>query len=576
LSCVLKREKLATRMHEEPAFGTYPKVYSCCLSERKKTLATGIQTGMKRGSRSTISRNDEQGRICRLKELIAPYRNLIFFLTTILILTWFHLGASPVERLLGLSHGEHISTPSADFLVVDHLTPQGAETLNRNLFHYTGGRHEIAVVSGYGLWRLGILMGLLYAMVLLAVRELTKFKVRQVLKSGFSVEYRYLTLLGGVAGVGLGLLGMGNVAPTLFALVFLTVLIVSCKAKPNHQSLRSWLEILDMCRALWFGWLIPSMLTISSTWTDRATLYFVGLLLGCSASFLFRSLGRSASSQGTSQESFGVGCWETLGVLAIGTMSSRIGASHFAGTVILFGAFGFGRFAQSVLLRCIATMTLRPENRIPSAFRVASGVWFLSPLVLSPFFEGFDQTSLMIWLAVLAPLTKYGRPWGSVASYETSAPDQILPTTSFSPNNPLIKTLTPSQKAAVLFMSLPPEMSAQLFSELQPEEVQAITLEITQLPSISPHLRKAVIEEFLGARGVNPIAVQPIADVLESEVSKSPRQTAEQLRSQYMKRRGRRKKRHICSECEDIFNHGIGLRKHQRKTGHTGSKVSEV
>lgn len=46
-------------------------------------------------------------------------------------------------------------------------------------------------------------------------------------------------------------------------------------------------------------------------------------------------------------------------------------------------------------------------------------------------------------------------------------------------------------------MSLPPEMSAQLFSELGPEEVQAITLEITQLPSVPPEVRAEVINEFL-------------------------------------------------------------------------------
>ena len=50
-------------------------------------------------------------------------------------------------------------------------------------------------------------------------------------------------------------------------------------------------------------------------------------------------------------------------------------------------------------------------------------------------------------------------------------------------------------------MSLPPEMSAQLFSELGPEEVQAITLEITQLPSIAPEVRASVINEFLNSSG---------------------------------------------------------------------------
>ncbi len=46
-------------------------------------------------------------------------------------------------------------------------------------------------------------------------------------------------------------------------------------------------------------------------------------------------------------------------------------------------------------------------------------------------------------------------------------------------------------------MSLPPEVSSQLFKELGPEEVQAITLEISQLPQIAPDVRAQVIDEFL-------------------------------------------------------------------------------
>jgi len=63
--------------------------------------------------------------------------------------------------------------------------------------------------------------------------------------------------------------------------------------------------------------------------------------------------------------------------------------------------------------------------------------------------------------------------------------------------------LPPKQKAAILLMSLPPEVSAQLFKELGPEEVQAITLEISKLPQISPEVRAQVIDEFLQSSG-NP------------------------------------------------------------------------
>src|SRR5690606_34797790 len=109
------------------------------------------------------------------------------------------------------------------------------------------------------------------------------------------------------------------------------------------------------------------------------------------------------------------------------------------------------------------------------------------------FFEGHDQTALMIWLAVLVPLVSAGRPWGSQAFNSATKTDFV---NSSTPRGDC-GSLTPGQKAAILFMSLPPERSAQLFSELGPESVQSITLEITQLPFIDPEARAGVLNEFL-------------------------------------------------------------------------------
>ncbi|MCR5662665.1 MAG: flagellar motor switch protein FliG [bacterium] len=66
--------------------------------------------------------------------------------------------------------------------------------------------------------------------------------------------------------------------------------------------------------------------------------------------------------------------------------------------------------------------------------------------------------------------------------------------------------LPPKQKTAILLMSLPPEASAEIFKELGPEEVQAITMEISKLPQISPETRQQVIQEFLSqSPGDNPL-----------------------------------------------------------------------
>lgn len=51
------------------------------------------------------------------------------------------------------------------------------------------------------------------------------------------------------------------------------------------------------------------------------------------------------------------------------------------------------------------------------------------------------------------------------------------------------------QQLAIILMSLPPEVSAQLFKVLTPEVVHQVTLSISRLPPISPELRARVIAE---------------------------------------------------------------------------------
>jgi flagellar motor switch protein FliG len=53
------------------------------------------------------------------------------------------------------------------------------------------------------------------------------------------------------------------------------------------------------------------------------------------------------------------------------------------------------------------------------------------------------------------------------------------------------------QKVAILLMSLPPAVSAELFKELGPKEVEAITREIAHLPPTTAEDRDRVLSEFL-------------------------------------------------------------------------------
>ncbi len=53
------------------------------------------------------------------------------------------------------------------------------------------------------------------------------------------------------------------------------------------------------------------------------------------------------------------------------------------------------------------------------------------------------------------------------------------------------------QKAALLLMMLPPEVSAEVFRQIGPGEVESITLEIARLPRTTPEDRDRVLSEFL-------------------------------------------------------------------------------
>ena len=78
-------------------------------------------------------------------------------------------------------------------------------------------------------------------------------------------------------------------------------------------------------------------------------------------------------------------------------------------------------------------------------------------------------------------------------------------------------------------MSLPPEVSAQLFKELGPDEVHAITLEISKRPPISPDVHAQVIDEFLHS----PAGSQK-RDAHEKLANERPAKIAEMLKSTWL------------------------------------------
>lgn len=58
------------------------------------------------------------------------------------------------------------------------------------------------------------------------------------------------------------------------------------------------------------------------------------------------------------------------------------------------------------------------------------------------------------------------------------------------------KDLSGKQKAAILLMSLDADVAAKVFRELEMKEVEQISVEITNLSDVPPHIVESVIEEF--------------------------------------------------------------------------------
>jgi hypothetical protein len=69
-------------------------------------------------------------------------------------------------------------------------------------------------------------------------------------------------------------------------------------------------------------------------------------------------------------------------------------------------------------------------------------------------------------------------------------------------------SLTRSQKAAILLVGLPAEISAPLCKHLGPQTVQALVLEINRMPEASQVVRTQALLDFLGQVGLTPAADQ--------------------------------------------------------------------
>jgi len=107
----------------------------------------------------------------------------------------------------------------------------------------------------------------------------------------------------------------------------------------------------------------------------------------------------------------------------------------------------------------------------------------------------------------LAPLVgvaprKIPNPRQMFQEFAATQPDRVV--TALRQQLTLWTRLSGDKMAAIVLMSLPPELSAQIFKVLQPDEVPPITLAISKLPQMPPGLNSVLIGQFLNLEDGHP------------------------------------------------------------------------
>ena len=95
------------------------------------------------------------------------------------------------------------------------------------------------------------------------------------------------------------------------------------------------------------------------------------------------------------------------------------------------------------------------------------------------------------------------------------------------------RRMSGKDKAAVLMVSLGPELSASVFKHLKEEEIEDLTLAIAGLKRIEPEVRDEVIEEFhdlvLAREYLEQGGIEYARELLEKALGRSGREIIKRL-----------------------------------------------
>lgn len=481
-----------------------------------------------------------------------PFLKVILFSLLVISLWFLHNQTQGIERVLGLSHGQFMSTQNHQFYVFDNLDDASAERLTESIKESDWSSVQALNAHGYGVKRIVLLFALCYASVYMASKfllamSLGPFKPR--LPKLNRQTWRFgLLLLGGYAKHR----GFPDVLPYFFTLLGLLLVLKLGRAEPSAQTVARSLRSLSCLRVFWAGALLHLLFfeAVGPPTPSSLRMALLGLGLTLFVSRLSYPSERWTTFPGDRETlneecrfTYRLGSYDFVGLLALIYLASQFQLG-MASVVVAMSSYLWGGFTLSLLLRAVLKGRSADPNmsRAASPMRIAASVWFLVPL---PFWEIFvygGSLAFLIWLCALLPLCLAGRPWGSPFKKDSHrlrdalagpSRSRVSKLESVYPGVKELSSLMSSTRAAaILFMSLPPELSARLFSELGPEEVQSITLEITQLPTVSPELRQDLCA-LLAFQLDGQVGDEPIAQ-LEASVRANPNRAGSLLYAWYL------------------------------------------
>ena len=442
-----------------------------------------------------------------------------FFLLALVV--WY--GQSqlhPIEKVLGLAHGQIIEVEGLQVVAFDNISESTLKGFNTYLIDNTFPPMVAISSSGQEFWRFCLgglaLFGLCYqGLLILLNSRLRDFKFPEKLLW----EHRgdIVVLFGGYL---LSYVHSGPWATWLFITFSLLHLVGLAGNYPRTALIAIGLKGSRFSRALWAGWLLgapsvsSSRLNIFPSEETEWVSLLGWILLALCPLISYRFSNRSSTE--LSQKSVFEQCRLSQGqnqievvlfslVLLVGILSHPSSSWSFTALYAfsVSGAFAWGR----VLTTCLTQATFTAETpdhskpRVLSLARICTVLWFVFLMILSVLYYPLNCNVSLMGLLVAVPLVLWGRPWTRPRLVERDK-NEDQPDFLWDEQTDSYKKWTGLQKTAIFMRSIPPEASAELLAQMSPQDRQAVVCAAMDLPEIGSDTKSVVVEEYCFLNGL--------------------------------------------------------------------------